>query len=370
MATVLFYSFILFSSTFFVYVAEKERTQIGRIFFCGLAFLLVFIPSAIRYDVGTDYLNYLEIFNGSNPSNNFESYRTREPLFYFINWFLKNIGAHFQWLFVVFSFLISIIAFKAYPTKNAWLIHFLFFSSLWIASFNIMRQVLAITWCFLALVSFFNKNYRSFFVLTIIGSLFHQSALFIIISGLIALIPLKNNLKIKAIPLFFIIFIIFTFLSMSIILVYVEQLLQFLGFANYVYYFSSIKYFKLRDFGSGFGVLAKVLFSIYLIINTKQFLKINKNYWIVIILVFLYSLGTALANQIIIFGRMATTFEIAPIIGAYLLTQIKTNKKIHYFVLTCFLIFLTLISVSFGKSIGNSKPKLNPYQTIFMEIYR
>lgn len=133
-----------------------------------------------------------------------EPYKYKEPSFYFINWFYQSIGAHAQWMFATFAFIFTAIAFKAYPKKNAWLLHFLFFSMLWYFSFNGMRQAVALSWCLLALFAYFDKRYLWFCVLILIGASFHQSALFIAIAGLVALIPLSNFVKGRIAPYAFI----------------------------------------------------------------------------------------------------------------------------------------------------------------------
>ena len=366
MPTVLFYNFILFSSTFFVYLSEKGRRKIDRQFLLGIAFLLVFVPSAIRYDIGTDYMAYKEIYE--NPVRLIKY--LKEPGFYFVNWFLSKIGAHFQWMFATYAFIFTAVAFKAYPKKGAWLLHFLFFSMLWFFSFNGMRQAVALSWCFLALFAFFEKRYVWFVLLTLVGSTFHQSALFITAAGLMALIPLSWHIKTRLAPLVFVGFIIFTYVSMNIVLVYMEQILNLVGLTKYSGYFSSAKHFIARDFGTGLGVLAKVLFSIYIIWNAKAFIKQNKNYWLLIVLVFAYAVGVVLADKIIIFGRMADTFVVAPIVAGYLLLQLPSNKQINRIVLGAFLVFLALSFIKDGMGIETSyaDPKRNPYQTIFMEI--
>lgn len=363
MATVIFYNFILLSSTFFVWLSEKSRTKIYRWLLLGVAFLLVFIPSAIRYDIGTDYLNYLVIFK----SGVYELYKYKEPAFYITNLFIDSAGLHFQWLFAVFAFVFTAVAFKAYPKKNAWLLHFLFFSMLWFFSFNGIRQAIALSFCLLALFYFFDKRYWWFFALTLIGSAFHQSALFITLAGLAALIPLNAHIKTRIAPLFFIGFVVFTFVSMSIVLTYMEQTLSFIGLSKYAGYFSSTRHFIARDFGSGLGVLAKILFSIYIILQARHFIKINENYWLLTVLTFAYAVGVVLANDIIIFGRMADTFIVAPILSAYILLQLPGKNKIHLIVLSVFFVFL-LFSFSkdaVGIKTSYADPKRNPYQTIF-----
>lgn len=367
MLTVFFYSFVLLGSTILVYFSGKGRTKLDRTVLLSIAFLLVFVPAAIRYDIGTDYLNYLAIYEGTSTTRTLEVYKYREPLFYFVNWILQNIEAHFQWLFVTFSFVFTFVVFKTYSNKHAWLLHFLFFSMLWLYSFNGMRQAVALSWSLLALFYFFDKRYILFFLLTVIGASFHQSALFIAMAGLAALIPLNTYFKIRIAPLVFIGIIVLTFISMSIVLVYIEQILLLIGFTRYAGYFSSDTHFIIRDFGSGFGVLTKVLFSVYIILNSKAFVSINKNYWLVIILTFAYAVSLVLASKIIIFARMVDTFAIAPIISAYLLVELQRNKQIHRLVLMVFLLFLLLsfIKSSQGNITTYSNPKMNPYQTVF-----
>lgn len=363
MITVFFYSFILFSSTFFVWLSERCWARLDRLLLLSAAFFLVFIPAAIRYDVGTDYFSYLKIFENSLE---LEKFKHKEPAFYFINWLLNTIDTHFQWMFATYSFIFTAIAFKTYSRNNAWLLHFLFFASLWLFSFSGLRQSIALAWCLLAMFLFFEKRYIWFFILTIVASSFHQSALFITAAGLSALIPFGDYFKTRIAPIAFLSFIIFTYFSMRVVLPHMEHALNMVGFTNYANYFSDTRHFINRDFGSGIGVLAKVLFSIYIIINTKVLIKTNKSYWLLIILTFAYATGVVLASNIIIFNRMAATFVIAPIIGAFLLYQLPKNRYMHRFVLVMFLIFLTLsfIKTSFGTVTNYSNPNLNPYRTI------
>lgn len=365
MATVIFYNFILLSSTFFVWLSEKMHYKLDRWVLLVIAFLLVFLPSAIRYDIGTDYLNYLEIFE----SGSYLNYQIKEPAFYFINWFLDSIDAHYQWLFAIFAFIFTAVAFKAYPRKQAWLLHFLVFSMLWFSSFNIIRQDIAVVFCLLAIFKFLEKRYVWFVLLTLVGSTFHQSALLITLAGVIALIPLPKFLKSKVAPLVILGVLAISLFSMSLLLSYIEQILNLIGLTKYANYFNSTRHFIPRDFGTGLGVLAKVLFSIFIISNIKSFISINKNYWLLIILIALYALGAVLANQIIIFGRMAHTFVVAQILGAYLLWTLPRNKKLNRLVVSIFMLFLILSFTKdgFGIETSYANPKRNPYQTIFSE---
>ncbi|MBQ0688829.1 hypothetical protein J7315_22600, partial [Providencia rettgeri] len=73
-----------------------------------------------------------------------------------------------------------------------------------------------------------------------------------------------------------------------------------------------------------------------------------------------------LANNIIIFSRMADTFVISIIISSYVLLQIPDNIRLNKIIVILFSIFLLLsfIKTSFGIPTTYSDPMLNPYDSI------
>lgn len=346
-----------------MWLSEKINIRSVRCFFITISFLLVFFPSAIRYDIGTDYHNYLRIFE----SGTYREYQFKEPAFYFINWSLDSVNGHFQWLFFICAFIFTIVIFKAYSRKNAFLLHFLFFSMLWFPSFNIIRQSIALSWCLLALLYFFDKRYICFFILTFIGSLFHQSALVVMLIGGLSLIPLPIKFKTHIAPMIFILILGVMFLYMNNVFSYMEKFLNAIGMETYANYFHSDRHFVTRDFGSGLGAMMKALFSIYVILNAKQYIQENNKFWLLIVLVFFYALGTVLASKIVIFGRMADIFIVGQILAAYYLWSLPRNRVINRVIVFIFILFLTasFLKVSFGTPTSYANPKLNPFQTIF-----
>lgn len=365
MATVLFYLLILLSSTFFVYISQKGKGKLERIVFLTIAFLIVFIPSAIRYDIGVDYLSYLRIYE------NFEYSTEREPGFHIINWVFYQFNAPSQYIIAFFAFIFTLAGFSAYPKKNAWILHLAFISLLWMFSFNGIRQAIAQSICMLALFRYFDKKYTLFFILTLLASAFHLSAIFITLLGAVSLIPLREFTKTRIVPVILVGFLAFTFVSANILLIYIEQILTVLGFSKYAGYFGG-RHFIARDFGSGLGIIAKVLFCIYIILNTKSFIKDKSQYWLLILLIFAYATSTILAGDIVIFSRMAMTFIIAPIVATYVLYNLSNKDWRHRIVLNCFVLFLLLLFIKDGMGIETSyaDPKRNPYQTIFSYEYK
>lgn len=362
MLTILFYNFILFSSTFFVWLSEKGKGRRERYLFLTIAFLLVFIPSAIRYDIGTDYVNYVRIFE----TGTYINYQYKEPLFYFINSVLSGIDAHFQWFMVVTSFIFSAVAFKAYPQRNAWIFHLFFIFTLWFFSFNGIRQAVALSFSILSIYYFLNNRVWLFIFLNLVGMLFHNSVFLILILGLISLIPLHRYLKSHIFPFIAISSIVFIYLKPTIVFDIMENFLRLVGMVKYANYFQSQTHF-IEHYGSGLGILVKILFSIYLLLNTKYLIELNKKNWLVVLMIYIYTVALVLASQIVIFGRMADIFKISLIFGVYFLYKIDKNRLLNKLVLIIFILFMLIsfIKASIGKETSYADPKRNPYQTIF-----
>lgn len=362
MATVIFYSFILLSSTFFVRLSERGRTKFDRWVLLGIAFLLVFIPAAIRYDIGTDFLSYVGIFNNKAL---LEDYKYKEPAFYFVNWLFGSFGLSAQWAIATFAFLFTAVAFKSYPRKNAWLLHFLFFSMLWLFSLSGMRQAVALSFCMLALFYYFEKRYVWFLALAALGSLFHQSAIIIVFIGGLSLVPLPQYLKESIFPKAFIITILCSYLLIDVIVHYSEFFLNLIGLTKYASYFGG-RYFIERQSGTGLAALVEIAISIFVLFNAKFLLQENKRYWLVICIVFAYAISVVLAMNIVIFGRAATAFAFIMPVAIFLLFRSQYNKKLNQLLIFLFLVFylMTFAKDSIGIKHPGYDPKLNPYQTI------
>ncbi|EPH08875.1 hypothetical protein HMPREF9309_01068, partial [Campylobacter ureolyticus ACS-301-V-Sch3b] len=205
MLTVIFYSLIVFLSTFFIFISDRAKYKSDKLFLIFLSFITIFIPSAIRYDIGTDYGSYIEIYN------NLEEHEYIEKGFYYLNKILLSINADSQLVIIISSFIYFYICYISYPKKNRWLIHFVFTLIFWFPSFNIIRQTIAIAFSFMAIYKFFDKKYLQFITIIFLGSLFHQSILLIGIAGVASLIPLSDFIKNRIFPKIFILIILVMF---------------------------------------------------------------------------------------------------------------------------------------------------------------
>ena len=363
MPTVLFYSYILLLSTFFVYFSENGKGRIDKYTFIIIAFLLVFIPSAIRYDVGTDYFNYIDIYN------NIESETRLELGFYYINLFLKVLDAHSQWSIAVFAFMFSFFCFKGYPEKHGWVVHFVLMCLVYFLSFNGIRQAVAIALCFWSIRLFLDNKLFLFLLVSLAGALFHKTAVVFTLIGLLSFIPVHDVIKRIYAPILVVISLFVFYFKSSEVFVFLESVLRFLGMNYYAGYFSDKTHFVATELGTGIGVLSQLFFSVFFLINTKYILELNKRNWILILLVSAYALSLILSAQIVLFSRLAFVFIVALPYAVYILLRLDIHKKLNYSVVLffVFILFLSFFknSFSFPSSYGDSK--INPYRTVISE---
>lgn len=177
--------YFLFSIVLFVfssYVQEKDKKII--IFF--YSFFLWFLAS-FRYMVGTDYPSYVQLY--SLPADCVEDilYSRTEPLFQVLVAFLNLCGFDYQMLFVIIETIIMYYLLKAFKfflieDKKVLLALFIYgvFSIGFYWSFNVVRQVVAMSIIMYASRFIFTQSKGKFFFYVFYATLFHYSAILFI----------------------------------------------------------------------------------------------------------------------------------------------------------------------------------------------
>lgn len=360
MATVLLYFLILIGSTFFVYISEKGKGALERKTFLFIAFLIIFLPSALRYGVGRDFYAYVDIFN------NISSFPRLEVGFKFLIEVLNYLALSSQSLFIVTSFIFSYTLIRVLPNRQAWIFSFISIASLYFFSFSGIRQSTAIILDMLAITYFISNRYKTFFIISIIAFLMHASSLVFTLACVASLFPIKRFLQYYVLPIIFLSTLIIIFVSTNIIFPIIVFTLNTLGLNQYTYYFNS-SFFGATELSSGLGLLSKVLFSAYFIFRSRDILKYNRKYWVFIVLSFLYAATTILSSQIIIFRRLTFTFVLILPFSAYILYNLPNQKQMNRSVVFALLFSLLVFYVkdSTNQQDASFDPRINPYQTIF-----
>lgn len=161
-----------------------------------LYYLLVLLPpvlfASIRYNIGTDYMNYWYYYNGAG------NYFAYEPLFRILNVVAKNIFHGFYGVLLLsalltYGFLLaSLVKLKDHISISMAL--WVYYCYYYVASFNVMRQLIAVSIILYATVLLNENKKATFVILVAIASLFHYSA---ILALVFLLLKQLQNVKSK-----------------------------------------------------------------------------------------------------------------------------------------------------------------------------
>lgn len=144
-------------------------------FFNYVALLFIILVSGLRYEVGYDYFNYVSFFKGRGTDS-------MEPLSKLAIFTLSQLFNNPLSMFFFFSLAtlsITYISIEKFTTSPRMaLMIYLLIPGLYLNSFSILRQSIAISVFFLALYYLFKNEKTKYFVLSMVAILFHYSAVF------------------------------------------------------------------------------------------------------------------------------------------------------------------------------------------------
>lgn len=265
-----------------------------------LIILILIFFSGFRYNVGTDYISYTELFK--------YGYVTNEIGYWYFIKFIKAIGGTQQLVFFIFSALtISLISkfiLKYSPLPYLSLLTYIGIAPFFLASLSGIRQQLAIA-IFLYVLQFIkSRNINSFLAYIIFGVLFaHVSLLFVI--------PLYYFIHKKLSPK--------TILIIILISIFSGRLIDLLS--NYTVYAMYI------DSSYDITVSGKVYFFLFIACVLMFFRKNEINIFINLNLLSIVCLILLIVNEKLpddLFLRMNSYFFFSQLILIpYLLSKIK-----------------------------------------------
>lgn len=360
--TVIFYCVLVLGSGFLFYISEKVKSDAGKVLVLGLAFAVAFLPSAIRYNVGTDYPAYINIYSDLG------SHDYLEPGFYALNLVLEWLGFPAQSIIVVSAFLFIVFAMSAPINNRGWIIYLSFLLVAYLFSFNGVRQAIALSIGMLSLRFFIQRRDLWFISSVLIGASFHASILILLPIAAFCLIPFREWFKIYVLPMAFAAALLFSYFNLELIFTGLSWVLSTLGFERYTEYFNSEKHFSKSELGSGLGVLSNILFSLYFISRSKDILKADSRFFVFIVCSFCYAFAFVLASQVAIFTRLVAILYVFPAYSAWVLMLCNSKyRQIDRLVAISFilLLFMMFVRNSFGVPSEYTNPMLNPYQTVF-----
>lgn len=330
MWTYFLYNSILIVALSSAYIAEHEKHIDIRCFARIMVFLTLFIPAALRYNTGTDFMSYVSIFNRLNPNDIY-----LEKSWFYFNRFIKNLGLGSQWVFVFSAVLIYFpICFFTDREHFSYLILFYILMGYYLKSYNALRQCISVSFI-IASICFFRKNRLIFAIINLfLAFAFHKSAVLFVPFVLLFSIKYKSCL----IPFVIAAVGIAILMTMNVF----ELVFNFLGLigSKYAGYGSSVLYTS-KKLGTGLGVIVRCIPCFFAMAFTKKLVTDDKRNSFVITASIVFLFANILASQMYIFGRLQTLFAFVPMMYWGKVFSVKTRySKILRIIYCLLLIFI------------------------------
>jgi hypothetical protein len=268
-----------------------------------VVFLALFLPASLRYGTGQDYFGYVNNFNNIETSTYGE-----------IGWVLLNRGISYlglssQWIFVFSSFLIYFPICFVIKRKNFFYsIVFYVILEVYFKSFNIIRQMIAMSFIICAFNALEFKKYVSFLRWLIIACLFHLSTIFIL--PFLPFLDIKFRKHITLIIITIIgVFVCIKFNIFEIALYIFDKL--HIKYASYEF----SRYAAMRtSIGTGLGFFVKTLPAFLVVLASPLITKKYPQKAFLVNLSAIYICASVLASQFTILGRIRDLFLFVPVL--------------------------------------------------------
>lgn len=333
---------LLFLSILICFFLKNVKPNLKKIM-DNLFFIILFLFSALRFDVGADYYSYYKVASGdTNPIfiflyENFEfSNKRLIDLARFLN--------EPQLYFIMTSFIINycIINTLKKNSKNYFFSIMLYLSIplFYFNSLGIIRQYCAIAIVFYSIQFIKNKNLMKFIICIVLAVSFHRSAL--IAAPLYLIYRIKSNKKI------YILLLLGGFVSSGILLYLVGKI-----FPMYLGYLTS----KLGEGGNKLIILFNAL-GILCIFCFKYIKKKSSETDFYLNTLFI---GIFIFNSMNKFGQVGTRGALYYIIFTLLLIPELIEVFKHKKIMKSIGFYLIFILYGFSLYLGIKNPKKNPY---------
>lgn len=335
-----------------------NETKITPFHWIGL--LVISVVVGFRYQVGTDWLGYMEWYEYFKvvPLESLNKLNF-EPGFLYLNYFLANLKLDYTIMFFLVAFISWFFLFKGIAAKILPLfIFFIFVDEYFFWSMNGIRQFVSIS-VFVYSVRFIHaRNFKLYVFYIVLAALFHTSALILFI---LYFIPWDRVYKPK---IWFVLFTVSLFLANTpIILNSIESALMNLGnsipvLSVYLKYFEGGR-FEASTKEVGLGYFFKVIIAILIFYFSNSVIKKHPNTKFFFILFFFGSIIYNIFYMFPLIGRINLYFIFMRTIALSLVVyHLWTENKYRPVVIGISLLYFLLFLVT----IMNSSNDCCPYQ--------
>lgn len=303
---------------------QKASTKIVSYIFSIIAFTSMLVISGLRYYVGTDYSTYKNIYDTINTTDIESS--VSEIGYYFLNKFIYTINSDSQMIFIATSFIILLLIFitvNKYCDKFELALYLYITLFHFYASFNVIRQYIAIAITFYAVRYIIEHKFYKYLIAIIIASSFHTTA--------IIMIPFYFICKIKMDTREYLYGSIIGIIS----LLAFEKIFELC--INLIPRYTEYKESVLFTYGSASAVIVYGIIFIIIYMFRKSLIELDDKNIIYMNFLFVSVLISILTIKGVLFARIAGFFNIYAIILIPNLVDLlkKKEKRIIYYSILC-----------------------------------
>ena len=323
----------------------------------GFAVAIYSIVLGLRYNVGTDYMAYMDIYN-------MLYFDDVEWGYALINKILYNAGLPFPAIFILVAFFQILLFLKGVEKIDAKYLPytvFFYFTTLYIfLSLNGLRQCLAFSIFVYSINYIADKKLVKYALTILLASTIHKSALI-----LFALYFIINNdwlLKHRFVQIgCYIITFAFSLLFHDFIVNNAQFFFTIVGYANYADGIDSLVEVSWGEEGSGLGIYFFAIIDLFIIWNiTKYKSLISKN--MVVAFYNLYFIGLIFANIVAgtYFERINIYFQHTRIViyALFFYSLFKYDKSLlkKGFLITVIAVFIVFFYMGISNKASNGAP--------------
>lgn len=341
----------------------KISKKIG-VFYWTLITLL-FLISAFRYNVGQDYEHWIDVYNwilNGEPAGNYVEigYRYLNKLIQLVPFFNAYVLFFITSIFIIYGF--GYLIYKNVEKEYWFLSVFMFIcSGIFFASLNLIRQYIAVVIIAFG-IDFLKKNkYISFVIFVLLASLFHTSALIVLVFLPFYLI-FRNRRFSKALTIIYVLSLVFMVVDLRQILEYMKFIIP----ERWEWYLQS-EFLTERNFSAITKQLVPNLLLIFVLMKRKQVIEKSKENDIYILMLFIDVIITNCFYGVLVLLRLSYFFDISlifiiPIIFELLQNYNKKIENLGKLSIFGYYILLTVVTIFLMNGHG-----VMPYQTIFFK---
>jgi hypothetical protein len=346
-------------TTLSAYLYEKSEDS-KRVVFYGMAFLVPLVFISLRFNMGTDYPNYVEIFYDIASGN----YLRTEPAYTLLNIVVYELGLDVQWVFSVMGFLTLLFTYKSFPKDGFAFAVFLFILiHYFIGSFHMIRQGLATAIMAYAMIYIYEKNFLKFVFFTVLATAFHLATGVILFTTYFF-----ANKKINRFVLIFIIMLAFIIVQQGLLTKGATTVINVIAPA-YSYYLSGRFGASVEGSYGMVAPLMQALIAISVIFFRERIIEKYPIANIYINLYVLYIVFYFFRFEINIFNRLQYAFVYPFILSlVYFSKTFHAKGRVFILLLLGLLYYMIFLRFIYNGDINDEhSTHVRPYQTILFD---